>query len=213
MQEIFVVIGKRPILGFSKTRLAMDVGEEKAQEIYQCMIVDFFKSFKQYQKGRKLFFFGTPKSDETENYFISIFKELELDSSFQYQDECPFFERLQKIFQKFPPDTYIHLTGTDIPDFPFRNLATPSHTISIGRDLDGGFYYLGGMAKYHKIFEISGGQDVFQKIKDRILELDLYIDEKPSWSDIDTLKDLQEFLRRDKDRKSLTAKCAQGLVP
>ena len=42
-KRFFVVVGKRPMRGFSKTRLAKELDEEMSFYLYEAFIKDFFK--------------------------------------------------------------------------------------------------------------------------------------------------------------------------
>lgn len=200
MKEIFLVIGKLPIKGFSKTRLEKDLGEATTQKLYDAFIRDFFYNYSR-RCDLPLYFLGTPESIETKNYFESIMQEHAIDFSFDYQNEKPFFQRIQQGFvdiQEKYGECFVHLTGTDIPDFPFDHIAKDK-AITLGGDEDGGFYYFGLPSKYSSVFDMDGregGETVFEMIKKRTLNLGLSVCEAPLWSDIDDLEDLKNCLLR-----------------
>lgn len=184
------------------------------------MLKDFFTRLGQVQSGRKLYFFGTPAGADTQEFFENLFTECGVEN-FHYfnQPESPFFERLQFLFKTIgeneSEDCFIHLTGTDIPDFPFENMANPSNLISIAPDNDGGFYYLGAQAKKDAIFDIDhlvkdGDVSVYDVLSKRADELGEKIEVLPVWSDIDTLEDLRNFLKRSNSKELVeTHKCAK----
>lgn len=202
VKEIFVVIGKLPEKGFSKTRLAKDVGEELALNLYKSFIEDFFNNYKIHRSNTELYFFGTPESEETKNYFHSVMEKYDLSFEFFFQKEAPFFSRLKDIFeniQKLKGKCFIHLTGTDIPDFPFSLIQSDLIT-SIGPDEDGGFYYLGAYSDQAQIFDLKGvkegGDTVFQAIINKLNDLGSKPRVLRSWSDIDDVKDLNNCIGR-----------------
>jgi glycosyltransferase A (GT-A) superfamily protein (DUF2064 family) len=198
MKEIFVVIGKLPRHHFSKTRLAADLGEELAEEFYHAFINDFFRNYSETVNSIPLFFFGTPQEDETEKYFGEIFKKYGIDFHFGFQKDLPFFERIESIFseiQKEHGEVFIHLTGTDIPDFPFQFLQR-DFTPSIGPDDDGGYYYLGCPSKFGSSFKIEGAK-VFDETLKSFEKSGVTLKSLPHWSDIDNKEDLLKLKHRD----------------
>ncbi len=202
MKEVLAIIGKRPIKGFSKTRLAKDIGEDLAYKIYQAFIEDFFKSI---PTKYKIYFFGTPDDEETKKYFSEKAK-----IHYFAQAELPFFERLADIFKIIKKeegeDCFIHLTGTDIPDFPFIELdkVTGEQDVYIGPDFDGGYYYIGAKSYRSDIFDISvsdGDVNVLEQTKKICKEKGYSIKLLKTWSDIDTFEDLKNSSLAEKYEK------------
>jgi glycosyltransferase A (GT-A) superfamily protein (DUF2064 family) len=208
MKQVFAVIGKRPVEGYSKTRLAAEVGEEEAYELYESFISDFFSNYRKHTAKASLFFYGTPAIKHTEEYFKQMFLKCQiLDFQFYFQKNKPFFERLSDIFEdirfRIGGDTFIHLTGTDIPDFPFSHIKKQNideADVFIGPDNDGGFYYLGSKASNEEIFSFIGekkeDESVFEALVSKCRNLDLKVKVLNEWSDIDTKDDLKNTLKR-----------------
>jgi len=192
MQEVLAIIGKRPIKGFSKTRLAKDLGEDKALVLYRAFIDDFFKLI---PKKYKIYFFGTPNDAATKKYFQEI-----TELNFFFQKELPFFARLKDIFKTIErlegAECFVHLTGTDIPDFPFAELESVGEDadVYVGPDRDGGYYYIGAKSGRQDIFDISvadGSRSVFTKTMQLCEEKGDRVRLLKEWSDIDTKADLE----------------------
>ena len=108
-KKYFVVFGKEPIKGFSKTRLAEDLGEKASLRLYDAFIKDFFINLKRAQEEDFTFekllghleLFVTPSRNQSFNYFKRILNELELDKfKISFQSEQSFFERLKIIFKE-----------------------------------------------------------------------------------------------------------------
>lgn len=208
MKQVFAVIGKRPVEGYSKTRLAAEVGDEEAYELYDSFINDFFSNFKKHTSKAFLLFHGAPAIKHTEEYFKHLFLKHHItEFDFSFQKEKPFFERLADIFEdvRFKQDgeTFVHLTGTDIPDFPFSHIKKQdidSADVFIGPDDDGGFYYLGSKAKNDEIFdfakEMQVNDGVFDSVVSKCQQLGLSVKVLNQWSDIDTKKDLENCVER-----------------
>jgi len=207
MKEVFVAIGKLPLKGFSKTRLAVDVGEEVALELYTAFIDDFFNNLSLNIGDIPFYFFGTPRTVEAKNFFCKIASKYMLNIKYFNQVELSFFKRLACIFQeiqRIEGECFIHLSGTDIPDFPFKNLpkkAASDDLVYLGPDDDGGYYYLGTSSKNTEIFNMDQyivGKD--SKVLDATIKMAHSIGLRTklveNWSDIDNLFDLKKCLER-----------------
>jgi len=197
MKEVFAIFGKRPIPRFAKTRLEKSLGEEKTQALYSAFIEEFFRRFDLYQ-DKEIHLFATPNEEATRAYFKGVIKK---PFSFYFQSELPFFARLKEVFEKIE-DSFIHLTGTDIPDFPFEIISEAKPDLKrvyIGPDQGGGFYYLGAHSTHAKIFAIdleSGSDNVLLKIMERAKSLNLEVILLKKWSDIDQIEDLNAYVAR-----------------
>lgn len=201
-EEIFCVVGKFPLEGFSQTRLAKSLGQAAALHIYQAMLRDFFIHYENKASSLPLQFYGTPQKEEVKTYFLQLLREFpRINFHFHFQKEGPFFTRLAEIF-KDHSGQYIHLTGTDIPMFPYQYLSghIPSQNeMVIGPDIDGGFYYFGSHAKHGPVFR---SRELASSKEEKVLETLVKACQKrgpkvrflKEWSDIDTLSDLQKAL-------------------
>lgn len=208
MKQIFAVIGKMPVEGYSKTRLAADVGVEQAYELYEAFIADFFASYRKNTSNALLYFYGAPAIRQTKEYFqLAFLKNGITNFEFYFQKERPFFERLADIYEdvrfRIGGETFVHLTGTDIPDFPFsylKKINIDEADVLIGPDSDGGFYYLGSKAKNDEIFEFAKtmqeGQGVLDCLTSKCEALGLKVKLLNKWSDIDTINDLKTCIKR-----------------
>ena len=192
MKEVFAIFGKRPIPGFAKTRLEKSLGAKRTQGLYGAFMEEFFRRF---NLGIDVHLFATPRDPETKKYFKGLIK---FPFHFYFQSELPFFARLKEVFTSFE-DTFVHLTGTDIPDFPFEIIGEtrPSRNkIFIGPDHDGGFYYLGGHSSNFEIFSIDGDDNVLERIMEKAESLKLGLTLLRKWSDIDNIDDLKAYVAR-----------------
>lgn len=205
MREVVVIVAKVPLAGFSKTRLANDLGERKTYDLYQCFLRDFFARLAQNLGRRKIYLFITPWSPEGYQFFEQLLNEFDLKAEILAQFEISFFKRLQAIFkiiEKREGGAWVHLTGTDIPDFPFEIFTQPKSKMSVvvGADTDGGYYYLGSQSKHTVQFEIENeiemGQSVFEATRLKIKEAGLNFETVKTWSDVDTKSDLEKLLKR-----------------
>lgn len=216
MERFFVVVAKMPKEGFSKTRLAKDLRYGESEELYDAFIKDFFLNYSKKVRGLeesfgRLLLFITPESENSKSYFKKVLESLFLQGTqIGYQSEFPFFLRLKDIFDRIKIQNgnhFIHLTGTDIPDFPFKLIEDyfiknkAEDDVIIGPDEDGGFYYIGMEAKNSSVFEIEEGlkrgkESVLILILKRCDQLGLRVRVLEKWSDIDSLNDLHKCLNR-----------------
>ena len=96
----------------------------------------------------------------------------------------------------FRKNCFVHLTGTDIPDFPFSELdkINGESDIYLGPDSDGGYYYVGAKSYYNDVFDIDvsdGNSSVLQETLNLCQNKGYTTQLLKSWSDIDTLQDLK----------------------
>ena len=214
-----MVIGKRPMRGFSKTRLARELGEEVSFCLYDAFIKDFFKNLELIQREGgfskrnigKIELFVTPSENNSITYFEEMLTRLGLDNfRIRFQVKKKFFERLKFAFKEINLEnnsSFVHLTGTDIPDFPFHFLEQDffnnlqNNDVVIGPDDDGGFYYLGMNSKFYDLFEniddlILGNESISQVLINQCKKIGLRVRLMEKWSDIDTLSDLKKCVKR-----------------
>lgn len=193
MKKAFAIIGRLPEVGVSKTRLAQDVGEVAAFELYNSFVEDFSNRISQLS-NLPLHIWGSPSTEETKSYFKRLFPK----HFFSFQLETSFFQKLKQIFQELP-DTFIYLTGTDLPDFPFEilNELTPKKgSVYIGPDSDGGFYFLAAHSENGNIFDLELEGNVLDSLVKKCKGLNLEVNLLKEWSDIDTVTDLEICLKR-----------------
>ena len=200
LKQVMAIFGKLPQKGFSKTRLSKDVGEELALKLYKAFISDFAKNLENINCFETIYVFGTPSQLETQKYFQREFSKFKM--IYFPQSEVPFFQRLAEVFSKIREaegDCYIHLTGTDIPDFPFEQITKilpKKNTLYLGPDIDGGFYYVGGEAKFYKVFSFEIHGTILESISKSAKDLGLEVSHLKTWSDIDDLDGLKAVLKR-----------------
>lgn len=200
MKESFSVIGKAPLLKLTKTRLAHDVGDKAALELYQAFIKDFIANYLNSTfSSQSIDLFLTPKTEKSKEFFLNNF-DVNI-FNYHFQSDLSFFERLVEIVSK-DENTFVHLTGTDIPDFPFEDLleVRPSEKICyIGPDEDGGFYYVGissNNAHCLLIDEVDQAKGICNGLVKNCQNAGLEVIFLKPWSDIDTIFDLKKSLER-----------------
>ena len=176
---------------------------------------DFFTRLKQKWNG-PIYFFGTPNNQDTFRYFHQLFSRIQIKTEFAFQEELPFFKRLKWIFdyiKERQKEVFVHLTGSDIPDFPFEFLtqSRPGKAdVFLGPDFDGGYYYVGASCQHGNIFE-GIGDNPLDAILNQCRKMMLSVNVLPEWSDIDSFFDLKKSLKRSAFRIPATHACFQRL--
>jgi uncharacterized protein len=202
MKNALIIFAKYPELGKVKTRLAREIGDQKALRIY-------FKLFKHVlniakQASEQTFVFLANKNPDKENL-------IPIEFSLRLQNNSPdlgvrmkiaFDEMFEEGFEK------ILLTGTDIYEISSDYFTEGFNCLSkkdaiIGKALDGGYYMIGLTKKtvqnhpelLSKLFlnRTWSHENVAQEALSVFNELDLKYEFLPALRDIDTLEDLKHY--------------------
>ena len=194
---------KYPQIGKVKTRLAVNVGEKKAYDIYQLLLENSWNTIKQSKLLTSIEY--TPEG------FRSEIKNLFGDNiEYHAQQGNDIGMRMATAFQRvFASGTdYAILMGSDLPDLDeeiikiaFTKLK--NHEVVIGPASDGGYYLIGFQRGYftRKIFKgIKWSSDqVYSQTFKKICDLNLSMYVLPERNDIDTFDDVKLFLNENKE--------------
>ena len=188
--NILVIFAKYPELGKVKTRLAKDIGDKKALEIYTSLLSNIIAEHKDQEYD--LIISVLPK--EKEQTFKNMFN---VKTMAQYGDNLGM--SMYDTFLKLTKYEKVILIGSDIPEAnsgiitrAFKELNNKD--IVLGPNPDGG-YYLVGMNSPHNIFsDITWSTDrvlqgTIQKIKTQELTHTLL----EELNDIDTIEDYDKY--------------------
>lgn len=200
MKNLLLIFTRNPELGKVKTRLAKDVGDENALEIYKILLNH------------------THKVTETLNvvkqvWYSKAIKEEDLWGNGEYEKHLQLGNdlgaRMQLAFQKGFQSGYknIIVIGSDLYDINTEEIreafvALEKHDTVIGPAEDGGYYLLGLTEMIPEIFENKpwGTDTVLQKtLKDLSKQPYELLDEKNDvdyWSDIEDIPIFQEVLKQ-----------------
>ncbi|HUW19171.1 MAG TPA: TIGR04282 family arsenosugar biosynthesis glycosyltransferase [Sedimentisphaerales bacterium] len=209
---------KYPLPGRVKTRLAKKLGQDRAAELYRNSVLDILDTLQTLNVKLRIFFEPPDALDKCRHW-------LGKDHSYVLQIGPDLGQKMKNAFIHAFAEGFskLVLIGSDLPDLPasFLNLsleALDTHDTVIGPTSDGGYYLIGfsKQAFLPEVFEgIAWGTDrVFMhtlKILDRH-EQKLYI--LPQWHDVDTLDDVNEMLKRNKNTAftpSRTLSCILGI--
>ncbi|MGZ6209682.1 MAG: TIGR04282 family arsenosugar biosynthesis glycosyltransferase [Syntrophales bacterium] len=192
-----------PGQGQVKSRLAKDIGEEQATNLYRCFVEDLLERFS--KEPYRLCLAFHPREIEHE------MKEM-LGHNFSYipQTGGDLGERMKLAFLRCFSEgaRSVVLIGSDIPDLPARIVdeafrALDKYGTVIGPSLDGGYYLLGFRQETFNegIFARLpwGAETVFQQTMNILHMAGALVHVLPVWWDIDKHEDIAVLIKNSKD--------------
>lgn len=192
MKKLVIVFVKNPILGKCKTRLAMDIGEENALDIYNQLLKHTAKVVSKVTSADRAVFYSE-KIQHNDFWEASKFQK-------KVQSKGHLGQKMQAAFEWGFAQGYrsiciigsdlLALKTTDI-DRAFDHLVTAN--LVFGPATDGGYYLMGMNKLYEKTFENKAWstETVLQKTLEDVNEKHLaFLDTK---TDIDTVNDLMIY--------------------
>jgi rSAM/selenodomain-associated transferase 1 len=198
-----LVFAKRPIYGRVKSRLAEDLGKEKALEIYKYLLEHTVKVSSPgiTSKWTTHWFWDevlmSKKTDALE-YLLpnSFFIHSQVEGDLGKRMEIAF----SQIFKKNKDDLYLRavIIGSDCLELKSDILITAFEKLEtcdiiIGPALDGGYYLLGMKILQAELFHGIewSSSSVFSSTMEKIQSLNLSVYELPTLRDIDRALDLK----------------------
>jgi rSAM/selenodomain-associated transferase 1 len=197
-----IMFVKYPEKGRAKSRLAADIGEEIALNLYKDFVEDTTASLKQGEYSFRICFYPPDAHDR-------IIEWLGPGYSIMPQRGEDLGERMRSAFADSFSEGFSEalIIGSDCPDLPKEIIdkafaALSSHDAVLGPSLDGG-YYLIGFKKDSFLPEVfSGIQWSTNKVFEQTIAIlnnrrKIYI--LPERRDVDTIEDLRDLFERNKD--------------
>ena len=202
-ESCILLFVKYPNVGRVKTRLAEQIGQDAAADLYRNFVTDILATLKSLDVNFKIVFALGGSQDQFQQW-------LGKEYSYIPQVGQDLGQRMKNAFlQAFSEDfNSVVVIGSDSPDLPVEYLelafcALDTNDVVIGPSSDRG-YYLIGFARNSflpeafeqiswssdKVFEQT--IDILQQHKQRLYLL-------PQWHDVDTLTDLKSFSLRNKN--------------
>ncbi len=191
---------KEPVKGSVKTRLAKDIGEKRALELYRSFVLDIVRKVR---KTRNDLSYGIyPRSGEQ-----TIREWLKTEHRFMIQEGNDLGERQSSLLLKGfaeGADNCV-LLSTDCPDLPLRYIEDTMEglryrDVVLGPARDGGYYMIGFRRGAFDPAFLSdmewSNEHVFDKVKKRSKEKGRTILELPYWWDVDDGHDLEMLIER-----------------
>lgn len=195
-----IVYAKVPRSGQVKTRIAGELGNGRAAEIYRAMLSGFLARLRGLRRRWHMEIHFTPPEQES-----LLVPEVPPGIPRLPQADGDLGARLQHSFAsafRAGRDPVV-IVGTDSPDLPVRFLQEAldqlaTHDAVVGPARDGGYYLIGLRAPVPALFEGIpwSSPDVCQATLRKAQQLGKTCYTTPEWSDVDTLQDLEEFLAR-----------------
>lgn len=189
-KELLLIFTKNPVAGKVKTRLAKDIGDEKALEIYKFLLLHSVKLTEKIRVDKQVYY-----SDEIQLEDIwdnTIFMK-------RQQEGNDLGRRMMNAFKAGFSEGYerIVIIGTDLFDITskdiedaFKNLIGNDYVI--GPAADGGYYLLGMKSLNSKVFNNKEWgtskvlQDTLKDLEGKSLKL------LKTRNDVDVLDDIKE---------------------
>ena len=192
MKNALIIFVRNPELGKVKTRLAAQVGNQKALEVY-LKLLQHTKEVALHADCDKFIFATEPLKDETWKDFITAY-QVEGDLG---KKMCNAFDLLfKKGFER------VVIIGSDCPGLSSKHINNAFAELNnvdvvIGPAKDGGYYLL-GMKKLHSA--IFNGKNwstnsVYKETIKSFGELQLTFSQLEMLTDVDEVQDLPEYWR------------------
>jgi len=200
---IILLFIKVPIKGQVKSRLAADVGEEAALDLYKSFVLDIIDTLEGSGYTLRICYYPHDRAD----MFTSLFG---IRYRMMPQEGKDLGEKMENAFKQIFSEGYTRaiLIGSDIPDLAPAVLrdaleSLTKNDVVIGPASDGGYYLIG----FHKdsllprIFHNRewGTERVFQDTMDILRNTSLRVHLAPQWSDVDTIGDLKSLALRNQN--------------
>ena len=212
MQNILLVVAKKPAPGQTKTRLCPPLKSEQAAELYECFLADTLEMMR-----------GLPAvlpkivylPQDAHHYFRKLAPDMDL---FQQRGES-LGERLDNLLS----DALLHgadkavVINSDSPTLPATYLVQAFEQLTdadvvLGPTLDGG-YYLIGMKKPHPHLLRNVQMSTPNVLQDtleiaRISGVSVAL--LPEWYDVDTVEELHRLRNEISTQENSTCACTRA---
>ncbi len=193
-----IIFARYPTIGKVKTRLAKDTNGDFARSFYKLCAGFLLKTIGRLKSFNKYLFYT--EADEKEkvmkwagsNYFYALQSGTDLGERMLNAFELAFSHYAEKVI----------ILGTDVPDLNSAIIKEAEEKLDdvdlvIGPSHDGGYYLLGMKVLHKELFlDIPWSSDlVFQVTMQRAVKLGLNTAALQPLRDIDTKKDLDEWIK------------------
>jgi rSAM/selenodomain-associated transferase 1 len=193
-----VMFVRFPGQGQVKSRLAKDLGEETATNLYRCFVEDLLERFSKESYRLRIAFYPAEKESEMRET---------LGDEFSYIPQAgeDLGERMKLSFLRCFSEgaRSVVLIGSDIPDLPARIvdeafLALNEYEAVIGPSVDGGYYLLGFKQDTFNGDVFMGlpwgAETVFQETMKILRRAGAPVHVLPVWWDIDKPEDIAALI-------------------
>ncbi len=195
MPNRLLIFIKNPVLGRCKTRLADSVGDKKALQIYQKLLERTRSVALETAAERWLFY--DDFVDEKDGWSASFFEKKVQKKTPDLGDRMS--DAFEKAFEK-EENVPVVIIGSDCFELKKEHLeaafeALRSNDFVIGPARDGGYFLLGMRRFEPRVFQNIewSTASVFEKTRQKIVDLGQTLAVLPILPDIDTIEDVLEI--------------------
>lgn len=194
MNQILLLVAKRPAPGQTKTRLSPPLSPAGAARLYECFLRDSLELARRVQVARRIVYLPENQAD--------YFKRLAPDFDLTPQLGDSLGERLDNALTGCLREGYdrVVIMDTDSPSLPIAYIegafdALNRSDVVIGPCEDGGYYLIGlKRANRRLLREVQmSTQNVLRDTLAIARQENLGVELLPLWYDIDTVADLKRF--------------------
>lgn len=197
MRPCLAVMCKKPERGNVKTRIAAELGDDVASELYRCAVADTLAMASSIQGVTHALSYAPPTSD-SRRYFEKTAPSFALIPQQGAALGQRIVHTLAALFSDYSP---VVLIGSDTPDLPAERIKEALHALRGGADVvlgpanDGGYYLVGLNSMCASLFERIDWSTaaVAQQTRERAAEVSLKLFSLPCWHDLDTVSDLHRL--------------------
>ncbi len=200
-----IVFAKAPIEGYVKTRLCPPLAPDEAASLHGSLVLDLLERCQSLQ-GCDRILAGAPTPEHP--FFGAMKTRFKIPIWDQVGDDLG--ARMAHVFQAALGSPYqsVIIIGTDIPgitvsliSMAFKSLQ--QHDIVLGPTVDGGYSLIGLRSPIPQLFENIpwSTEKVFSLTQEKANALGLSVKILPMLRDLDTVEDLQAFIKESKDPK------------
>lgn len=190
---------KFPERGQVKSRLAKDLGEERATELYRCFIEDLLERLSRGTYRFQMAFYPAGKEHEIKEMFGN-------ELSYTPQAGENLGERMKNTFNLcFSEGSQsVVVIGSDSPDLPAWIIeeaffSLDDHDVVIGPSIDGGYYLIGFRRETFNPAVFVGPKwgtaNVFRQTMTSLQETGTLVYVLPVWQDIDRPEDIAVLIK------------------
>jgi rSAM/selenodomain-associated transferase 1 len=202
-KHIILLFIKAPIAGQVKVRLAADVGDAAAVDLYKSFILDIVSAVEKSSYPFRICFHPQEKKEAVSTWIGPHY-------AYMPQQGDHLGKKMEDAFSRIFSEGFSRcvLIGSDIPDLPSSILKEAFESLEnndavIGPAADGGYYLIGFNQRSFLplIFQgIAWSTDTVFRETVRILNgASLNVHVLPQWRDVDTLGDLQLLFERNRN--------------
>jgi len=205
-----VMFTKFPERGQVKSRLAKDLGEERATELYRCFIEDLLERLSRGTYRFQMAFYPAGKEREIKEMFGN-------ELSYTPQAGEDLGERMKNAFNLcfLEGSQSAVVIGSDCPDLPAWIIeeaffSLDDHDVVIGPSVDGGYYLIGFRKETFNPDVFAGPTwgtaNVFRQTMTNLQETGALVYVLPVWQDIDRPEDIAILIKNSEKRKFTNSK-------